>query len=294
MNVARIQEFAGTDDFPTSILPLIEKIHVTTHYDNGYEQIFKVIDFSGSKRGGFDILDVEDGLTFSKVNVGGEAKVYKMAGAKNTVYFDYYGAGLHWHRKLFDDEEYWTLEDNAITFRNKAYLKRAEVFYALIEALGASYNITWQNPDPSNLANTEETYTANRDAQTMNAAAQAILLAVKDKGYGVDPTNTQFIVLTPLQLRGRVKKALSLMLQPTAGSALHTDYNFRQITTMMLGTTNVFYVILPGIKMKAGYRMDLSLFSEFDIKRYSDTTVGWMRYGGAIGDSDQLRRCSTS
>ena len=293
-DLARIHELADPNDFPTSVLPLLQKYHVTTHYDNGYEQVFDVIDFSGSKRGGFDTLDVEDGLSFSKVGIGGEAKVYKMAGQKTTTYFDYYAGGLHWHRSLFDDEEWWNLEDNAIAFRNKAYLKRSQVFYALIEALGAGYDITWQNPDPATLANTVETYTANRDAQTMNAAAQAILLAVKDKGYGVDPTNTSFIVLNPLQLRGRVKKGLNLMMQATTGSERQIDYNFRQITTMMFSTTNKYYVILPKIKAKAGYRMDLAIFAEFDPRRYADTSVGWMRYGGSIGDSDQFRRCETA
>lgn len=291
---AALQEFATTGDFPTSILPIIEKFHITTHYDTGYEEIFDIRDFSGSRRNGFDMLDVESGLTFRKVKVGEKLKVYKMAGAKARVYFEFYGGALGWHRQLFDDEEYWTLEDNAIEFRNKAYSYRAQIFYALIEALSAGQNLAWQDPDPSTLPNTNELYTANRDAQTMNKAAADILEDVKGKGYGVSPEETTFIVLTPLQLRGRIRKALNVMQQAVSGSKTQIDYNFRQITTLMLTTTNVYYVILPKKKLKGGYRMDLRLFSDFDILSYTDTQAGWMRYGGAIGDIQQLVRCSIS
>lgn len=288
------QAFGTPDDFPSSILEVMKKYQISTYYDNGYEQIFDVMNLTGYKRNGFDLLDVEDGLTFDKIPIGHKLEVYKMAGAKAHVYFDAYGGALGWHRTLIDDEEYWTLENNAAAFRNKAYAKRAAVFYALIESVAAGQNITWKNPEPSTLPNTNELYTANRDAQTMNAAALNILSNVKDKGYNISPDQTVFIVLTPLQLRGRIRKALNVMQQAVAGSKTQIDYNFRQITTLGLTTTNVYYVILPKIKLVAGYRMDLKMFSQFDMLSYTDTVAGWMRYGGAIGDSKQIQRCAIS
>ena len=92
------QMFTLTSDFPTSILPVIEKFHTAPLYDNGFEQIFDIRDFSGSARNGFDMLDVESGLTFKKVNPGGKVKVYQMSGTKTRVYFDFYGGALGWHR----------------------------------------------------------------------------------------------------------------------------------------------------------------------------------------------------
>ena len=290
--IGKLQEFTTTGDMPTSILPLIEKYHVTPNYDNTYEEIFDIRDFSASRRNGFEMLDVESGLTFRKVLPGGKLKTYQFEGSKSTVYFDYYGGALNWHRQLFDDEEYWTIEDNAIEFRNKAYQFRASVFYALIEALPTAQNIAWQNPDPALLPNTDATYTANRDAQTLNTAAQTILLNVRNKGYGVTAQNASFIILAPIQLRGRIKRAMANLLQPTAGSLNQVDYNFQLRTTMMLATTSVYYVILPKKKLKGGYRQDLTLFSDFDILSYSDTQAGWMRYGGAIGDTQQIQRCA--
>ena len=288
------QAFGTPADFPTSIVEVLKKFQVSTYYDNGYEQVFDVMNLTGYKRNGFDILDVEDGLTFDKIPIGMKLKVYKMAGAKARVYFDAYGGALGWHRTLIDDEEYWTLENNATAFRNKAFAKRAEVFYALIDALPAGQNLVWQLPDPAALPNTEETYTANRDAQTMNQAAENIILDVVDKGYGVTPDNSTFIVLNPLQLQTRIKKALNLTQQHYVGSQSMSNFSFRQITTTMLANPTVFYVILPKHKLLAGYRMDLKLFNAFEMLSYTDTVAGWMRYGGALGDTQQLQRCATA
>ncbi len=291
---AQLQAFGSPSDFPTSILPLIEKYNASPAYDTGYEEIFDIRDFTGSRRNGFELLDVEDGLTFAKVPLGEKAQIFKMAGAKTTVIFDLYGGGLGWHRTLIDDEEYWTFEDNAKAFVNKAYENKAAAFYALIEAIGAGQNVAWQLPDPAALATSDATYTANRDVQTLNTAAQTILLATKDKGYGITPGNASFVVLAPLQLVGRLNKALGLALQGFGGSPSQVIYKFRLVPTTMLATTNVYYVAIPKIKAKGGNRMNLTIFNKFDEESYSDIAVGWMRYGGAIGDQDQFCRCAIS
>lgn len=284
--LGRIQEFTTTADFPPSILPIIEKYHVTPAYDNGYEQIFDVRDFSTSKRGGFTVADVQSGLTFGRVKPGQKMDVYQMSGTKAECYFDYYGGGLGWHRQLFEDEDWWTIEDNAIEFRNKAFQSRASVFYQLLEAVvgvkSACLTLSAMSCfDCSNVA--------RMDAEALNQAAINILLNVKDKGYGIGtPDSLGLIVLTPLQMMGRIKQALAVVLQPFAGSEKQINFQFRQITSLMLKDPNRVFVILPKYKLKAGYRMDLTLFSDFDILSYTDTQAGWMRYGGCIGDTDQI------
>ena len=289
-----LQHFGQPGDFPASVLQVLEKYHITEYYDDGWMNIFDVRDFTGSDRNGFDILDVEDGLTFAEVPLGYHADVFKMSGSKVSVPFSLFGGGLAWHRTLFDDKEYWTLEDNAVAFRNKAGAHRAQIHYDLIDAVGVANNLAWQAPQPAALAATDATYVANRDMATINAAAQAILLAVVNKGYGVTPGNAQFTVLCPLQLRGRIRRALSLMLQPVVGSEKQNDYNFVQQTTMHLASATAFYVILPKRKMKSGNRMNLTVFDQFSVTSYSDIAVGWSRFGAAIGDTDQIRRCASA
>jgi hypothetical protein len=287
--MAKIQEFGSAQDFPASVVAVLEKYHLTTQYDEGWKQLFDVRDFSGTTQNGFDISDVESGLTFKKVPIGDKLDVYKMQGSKVRSYFDYYGGALGWHRSMFENQEWWTIEDNAIEFRNKAYLKQAQVFYALLEAVGATGAVAWQ-AHPDGVTSGTAGYHAGRDIATFNAAAQQILLAVKDKGYGVTPQNAQFKIVHPLQLQGRVKNALAAQLQAFAGSPNQANFSFQPINTMMLSSASYAWIVLAGRKMKAGLKMDLRIFGDFDMLSYTEAAAGWMAYGGAIGDTDQVVR----
>ena len=108
------------------------------------------------------------------------------------------------------------------------------------------------------------------------------------KGYGVTPQNANFIVLVPEQLRGRALQALSLQQQAFVGSPTLANYRFTVISTTMLADTAHAWVILPKFKLVAGMRMDLTTFASFDMLSYTDAAAGWMRYGGAVGDTDQV------
>ena len=107
------------------------------------------------------------------------------------------------------------------------------------------------------------------------------------------PTS-QFIILAPIQLKGRLSRALGLVQQPFAGSVSRTYYNVTPTYTLGLAASDVYYVILPKQKLITANRMDLTIFAKFDELSYSDIAVGWARYGGAIGDSQQLQRCATA
>lgn len=293
---AQLQAFTTLNDFPATPKDVIDKFHEIPLYDNGFERVFDVRDYSGSRRDGFSMVTVESGLTFKKMLTGEKLEVFQMSGDKEYVFFDYYGGALGWHRSLFDNQDYWTIEDNAIEFRNEAYRIRAATFYALIEAVaGTKADIAWAAPTPALLANTDPIYQAVRDANTLNNAAQTILLNCVNKGYGISPGNVGFAVLIPLQLRSRIKRAMGV--QPAllnASGIPQIDYNFSTVVTTMLADTDHYWVILPGKKSKAGYRMDLTTFTDFDILSYTDTVAGWMAFGGAIGDTDQFERCDTA
>jgi len=290
---AQMQAYGTSADFPTSVTEVMRKYQLTTYFDTAYEQVFDMIDIRNSRRNSIDITDIQDALTFAATPEGMKAKVYGMSGVKSNIDCDMYSGGLSWSRKLFDDEEYWKIENNAIAFRNKWYSNKATNYFALIEALGAGQNITWQLPDPAGITNTNENYTAIRDIQTIMAACQSILLAVRNKGYGVSPSSP-FVILAPIQLKGRLSRALGLVHQPFAGSVSRTYYNVSVAYTLGFVETDVYYVILPKQKLIALNRMDLTIFAKFDELSYSDIAVGWGRYGGAIGDSEQLQRCATA
>lgn len=290
---ASMQAFATKGDFPAEIREVLEQYHGTPTWDNAYEDIFDIRDFTATHESGFDLLTVESGLTFSATGIGMKAKIYKMSGEKVTVEFDRYSAGLQWDKTWFDDGKYWNVEDTTMEFREKAMSSRAQAFYDLIEAVPTTYDVVWENPVPATLPNTADSYTMNRDAQTMSKAAEEILIRLKDAGIGVTPA-TQFIILAPIQLRTRINSALAFMAQQQNRATNQVQYNMRAVFSLMLTTTTDYYVIVPKGRLKGGYRQNLTVFTEMDILQYADMVVGWMRYGGAVGDIKQISRCKTS
>ncbi len=296
MQKAQIQAYTNLNDFPATPKEVIDNYHELTVYDNGYEQVFDVRDYSSSRRDGFSIATTASSLVFRKIKTGEKLYVYGMSGEQEFVYFDYYGGALGWDKKLFDNQDWWTIEDNAIEFRNEAFRIRAATFYALIEAVTGSAgfaDIAWQVSVDTLAAGTRG-YIASRDVQTMNIAAQTILLATQNSGYGVSAQNISFIVLAPGELRNRVKMALNYTLDNVPGSPTLIDYRFTPVITTMLTVTDHYWVILPKLKAKAGYRMDLTTFTAFDMLSYTESAAGWMAFGGGIGDTDQFERCDTA
>lgn len=287
-----MQAFATSEDFPASVLEVLDKYHRLLHFDTGYEQIFKMIDMRNSNRDSYTITDVISGLTFEIIPEGEKVHLYKFSGKKATVSLDLWGAGLGWSRKLFMNKEYWHIEDNAIEFRNKAYESKAQAHYDLIEAIAATYDLTWQAVTGA-VPNTDKDYIPIRDINTINQACENILVRLKNLGMSVTP-NSEFTILAPIQLRGRLPRALGLVQQPFGGSTNLSTYNVKVIYTLMLTATDKYYVILPQNKIQTANRMDLTIFSDFDIESFTDIAVGWQWYGAAIGEIKQIVRCETS
>ena len=292
---AAYQAFTTKGDFPAEVLAVLEKFHATGDFDLGYEQIFDIRDYTGSEVSGFEIVDVTSGLAFKRILSGEKAEVYKMSGSKVSVNFDLYGGALGWEKTWFDDNKFWTIEDTAIEFRNKAYMARAAAFYALIEALPSTTDIAWQplTPTSSALPNSDANYVASRDVNTIQKACDEILESLKNSGMAVT-ANTPLKAVVPNVLKPRFNRALTLLNQPVTGSDKQLTYNVTPVYTLMLNNNTDYYVAVPGKKLKGGYRQDLTMLAHTDILAYVDTTAGWMRHGGAIGDTRQLRRCKTS
>jgi hypothetical protein len=282
----KIQEFTLYSDGPANekAIDTVRRLHFLTDYDRGFEQIFDTVDFTGTKANGFDVEAAASGLAFAEVKPGEKAKVYQMAGGKYRTYFCYYAAALGWHRQLFEDGEWWTIDKNAIEFRNKAYSNYAATYYALLET--AADTVGCCRYISSDCSGCDAT--ARGDAESLNFAALSILLNTANRGYGITPQTARFIVLTPLQLWGRMQQALRVVNQPFSGSPQIASYNFQLIPTTMLTNTGRVMVIMPKQTLIIGNRMDLTLFDDFDILSYTDTVAGWMRHGGSIGDLDQI------
>ena len=287
---AKAYEFTTSSDFPQTPLEAIARFHQLDEIDLGWEQVFEVIDFTQTNKNGFEILDVSSGLSFKPIKPGEKAQVYKISGEVVQVSFDLYGGALGWSKLWFDDQEYWKIEDTAREFRAKWYANKAQAHYDLISASRPDDDIPWQGDTSDSKA--------VRDAETINYACAQILEDLSGMGYEVSPT-TKFVIVAPVQLWARLRNALSLSTQE--GITSQVNFNVSLVVTTKLKNqaltqpdTTHYFVCLPGRKLKSGLRMDLTILSEPDILAYAETVAGWGRYGAAVGEPKQLRRCATS
>ena len=103
---AQLQAFATMNDFPATAKEVFDKFHEMPVYDNGFERIFNIRDYTGSRRDGFSLDTITSGLTFRQVLTGEKLHVFQMSGEREFVYFDYYGGALGWDKKLFENKEW--------------------------------------------------------------------------------------------------------------------------------------------------------------------------------------------
>lgn len=288
---AAASEYTTRSDMPAGARDAVALFNEAPEADFGYERVFDIIDFTGTRKNGFDILTVGSGLTFAPVKPGQKARVYKLTGEKSTVNFERYGGALQWDKTWFDDAEFWNIEETTRQFRNKWFGDRAGVFYDLISASRADSDVSWQG--------SADDTKAVRDAETVNYACAAIIADLADKGFDVNP-QTRFVVVAPVQLFARLQNALRLTMLDS-GSAGALNFNVELVVSNKLknqaldtAETAQYFVCLPGRKAKGGYRQELTLLAETDILAYAETVAAWGRYGGAVGDPGQFRRCATS
>lgn len=241
--------------------------------DLAWQLMFDVVDMKNSGKSSMDVLDVSSGLTFAKVNPGEPAKIFKVAGAKNTISFDMYGGGIGFLKKWYDDQEHYKITEQANDFRFKYYDEKAAIAYALMVAV-----------------TTAGTF-ATDDVTTINNAVAAIIVASHKTLPGVND-RTAFLLYCAPALKARMTKALKTVLayQPTVNQLI---YSVQLISTPYITDTTHYWIVAPKAKNKWGERMDLLVLSETDIVRYAETVVGWGRYGGFI-NSAQVRRCNLS
>ena len=288
-----ISAFGSQNNFPESVLETIDKFHETWEGDDYWREFFRTVNMRNMRRNGMDVETVGSTLTFESTPEGAKAKIYNISGEKLTILADMYSGGLNWSRRLLDDEEYWTIEDNAIAFASKWLHDLSANMYGLIEAIPSSQDLTWQAPVPSNLANTDANYAAVRDFETLNKACYNILEALKDKNVGAG-MNSSFRIIAPLALKPRLDRMMGVYNNMLAGAGFTgSRYNVMPPRySLMLNDKTKWYVGIPNVKNYFIDRMGLTVFGQFDALSYSDMAVGWGRYGGAIVDVEQWQRCA--
>ena len=288
---AGVANYDTTSNVGEEIRLLIERYHMgLSEIDSGWMNFFDIRDFSGTRAPGFRIREVSSGLTFEKRPEGGRARIYRITGAEVYATFDTYGGGLEFDQAWFDDQEWWLIEDTAAEFRAKWYEDKAAVMYGLIGAIGAGQNFAFDGNGATAL---------DDDILTLNGAAAQLLTALKARGFAVT-ASTPIRVLSPIQLRGRLQRALAAqyITPATAGANLRIEYNISPVYSMNVlnagaASTDKWYMAVPGMKCKVGEKMDLTVWAQFKAEAYATTTVGWGRYAAYLNE-EQVLRVSTA
>jgi len=291
-----IQHYALEGDFPDAQREILLKTLVAPgDYDTAYEEVFAIRDYTGTRASGMDLLDVTSGAAIAKVEKGSRAIINKVSGAKVTIPFVDYGGGLGWDKNLMSDGDYWSVEDTAIAFRTESMQARSQAYYDIIDdqtnGVTSGQDLAWQAVTPASYANTNRDYNAVRDVNTINAACEEIISDLKNSGFGITPSS-QFVILAPNTLKVRLTQALGITNQQLAGASTYLGYNVKLVTSLMLSSSTVYYVCLPGRKTVGGYRQDLTMTPLADPLANLEGAVGWMRFAGAIGEEEQFQRCS--
>lgn len=289
-----IQEFTLPSDMPRPVTGIdlagvTAKFHQVDDLDMGWEKVFRLLDFTNTKRKFFEIVDISSGLAFEQVLPGEKAKLYKFAGAIATVQILRFGGGLCWDRDWFDDDEFWNIEDATKEFRNTWFGDKAQFHYDLISASRDDSDVAFQGGDNN----------ADKDADTINVAIQEIIASAADLGYDLSP-NERFVVVAPTQLKSRITNAMRITL--AMGTAQNQiNFNVEAVFTNRLknkaltsAETAKYFVALPERKIQSATRKNLDVLSDIDALINGEIGVGWGRHGAAVGDVNQLRRCATA
>jgi hypothetical protein len=301
--LAKVAEFnlnnssVASAAFPAVIDNLLEKYHTgLKDADTLYTSAFQTINLTTGNT--YRVDGISSGLTFSLTKDGEKALIHSVKGDYKNYDISTYSAGMELSQQWLDDNEFWLISDATDEFISKYYQKRAEVFYALIEAL------TDSNVYNTQYATTSGASQSSLDVETINNSAYKLITALKTAGMSVNP-QTQLIMYCPLKFRDRILRAFAANNTGFAvyGGSPGVNFNITPVFTTYISAAKTYakdsgnagsqiplgYLCVPGKKNKIAERMPLSIMDEQDIRSLSQTIVGWSRFGGNINEAQWQR-----
>jgi hypothetical protein len=267
--------FVTTDNFNVTI--------EMENYDMGWEQAFRQITLDRNKLF-WELYTVTNGLTFFKVEEGQKLEVAGLAGSKVYGEAEYYGGAIGWTDKMIRAREVPAMVDLANIFRNKFWVNKANIHYALLAVAAALHPVAWQG-----VAADGRTL---RDILTINAGRYLLANTNKNKGYG-DTANSPMILIANLNDEDRIEAAFrvtsgQLVAARENGIAI-TGRTIRRIYTLNSNIQSGSpLLILPGNKIQKADAMQPTTYGpELDILSLNRVQAVWAIYGALIGDDEQ-------
>lgn len=288
----KLQMMSTPDDFPAYLLNLFKEFQTMTVFDEGYKQVFDERPLTGTD--GYDVLTTENNIQFQEIAEGGRIIYYGSAGSKYRVYAKFYGGGHGVDRRLIITKDFYQIGKDMLALRNQAYLKKAQVAYGLIDAIGSGINLAWQT-HPDGVASGTASYQVGRDIATLNKARETLITNNKTKTeLFPNGISAPVGILAPYQLEGRLDRALGFSPVDGTSKIRLTGTWLKPIYTTLLSASDKIYVFIPKGKSTAGNLLDLTQFNGFNKDNLTQEVAGWMAYAFDCGDTAQFVRCSTS
>lgn len=283
---AQIQAAMTRTDMPEITQEMPQIFMETSNFDFGYEFAFREVPVAPDRLS-WQIFTVTNGLTFEKIPEGDKLKVNKLTGNAVTVKIPKFGAALDWTQELIMDRDLATMLDRAQAFRYAFWKTKADVHYTLLTSGASTAGTTsWQFA-------TGDTQ-LEADIKTLNAAAQAIKVACKDKSF-MDVANAELVLFVNLngsQMQQRILRALGELSQAYAGSQERVVHRIRPVFTFnsnMPATTTSCVMALPGGKLQRVTKQEPTFYESFDESRLAWIQTVWSFYGAAVADTAQLK-----
>lgn len=279
------------DSFPKQLEKIWSTFDQMEMFDDAWRIFFQMVPNQGVDY--FRILIYDNtGYEFKRMPWGKSIEYQGGVGSTETVQLYFYGGGHLIDRRFMMVTPWFEIEKQLRAFRSSAFRKRSQVFTALIEALDAGRNVTWKDPYNPNLANTSDTYYEQKDIATLKFGVEKLFDENRDK-LMVMPNGlmTTFVLLHPFELTDRYHRAINLMWkerQPDAFKFL--SYKIVPQSTISLSDPTKSYLGIPGGLIQGSEMLDLTIFNRFNQDNFTSSTAGWMGYGGAILDEEQLVR----
>ncbi len=242
--------------------------------DFGFEDLYDFIDMRQSLQTQFDILDVNNLITFAEVKTGERMKKYGIQDGKASVSKMIVAAALGIMDDWINYAMYWNLNQAAIEAKSKYYDKQAADHYALISSSAVN-----------------QTFVTD-DITTINTACASILTGCANKGFTLTG-NEAFELRANITMKARIEKAFALNFNSPNTDKNQLVYTLNRKYSTKLSTTE-YYVVLPGRKLKRGVWSDLSAETDRDILIRGTDVAYCGEYNAGVGEPQQIRKCQLS
>lgn len=249
--------------------------------DTGYQVLFdEVPGMLGGTQDSFELVGAYMGFTWDQLAPGAQIKPRRDINESVTpVKYATYGDGFSLLDEWLQYGKYYRVSDAVNEFLSTQADTKAQRHYGLITGLGAGINVAY----------------ATDDTTTFNKAVAGILRKSEKKGYALGG-NTQVDILVSPENVGRVLA----MLDARRGSPMIAFGTQKQpiafgvrnviVSTKVADSTNGYYVVLPGRKLKRADWMLLKIESKRDPSVAAEDWYGRAQYNAIVGDQDQVAR----